>query len=325
MNYRALQDSVLDHFNGNVDGPSAARTRIGRSLNEWHRRILSKPGFERFRQSATTATTTASVPSLTLPAAVSKILRIYETTNRITLEQRFFDWYRFIEPSPTDRTGQPEVWVPMGTTGCGDLGTAGVGTGLWAVSSSASDTARVYIEGVRVGGVVWSESAKLNGTTRAQFGSLTDWVEVTKFNAESPLVGKADLYKVATLGTSLATIPLGHTEAVYQTIALWPTPDSAYTLQVDYERASMDMVNDADTPLLPEDFHHLLLIGARVNEYERTDDDRLQAARADLEKGIGELRATLHTRDVPVPGRTIVRRISRINGWSPADTTVVVR
>lgn len=322
MTLRELADGVLEHFNYSTDGASEARSRVIRHINEWHKRILTRPGFERCRQASTTFASVASTPTVVLPPAVTKILRVYDPTNRITLEERFFDWYRFAEPSPTSHTGTPYVWVPMGYAACAALGEA-TGTGLWVVSSSASDTtAKVYLEGVRLGGHVWSDSVTLNGTTRAQIGSLTDWVEVTKLTLDMSSVGAVSLYKVATVGTAYAAIAVGETQARYLQIGLWPTPSGAVTYYLDYQRQLRDLVHEADQPLLPEDAHWVLGLAARVNEYERTDDKRLAWARGDLEKAIGETRLSMASRDVVVPARTTVRMISRVNGWSPADTVV---
>jgi hypothetical protein len=55
-------------------------------------------------------------------------------------------------------------------------------TGLWAVSSSASDTTQsIKVETVRTGGLSSSAAVTLNGTTRVQVAALTDHIEVTKF------------------------------------------------------------------------------------------------------------------------------------------------
>lgn len=321
MNLRELTDGVLDHFNYSTDGSSEARQRVQRFINEWHRRILAKPGMDRLRQSSISVTSTASSPTIVVPESVGKILRIYDTTNRITLEERFFDWYRFAEADPTNHTGTPTVWVPMGDIGCSALG-ATSGTGMWVESTSASDTQRVTIEGIRLGGHVWSDTVLLTGLTRVQIGSLTDWTEITKVRLDLPAVGIVTLYKVNAAGTALATISPGYTASHYRQIALWPTPAAAVAYTIDHQRNILDMRSEFDEPLIPEDFHWLLDRGAKCNEYELKEDGRMGACRLDLERGIAELRASMATRDVFVPARTNVRFISRINGWCPADTVV---
>lgn len=321
MTLRELSDGVLEHFNYSTDGESEARNRIVRHLNEWHRRILSKPGMDRLRQSSITVASTASSPTLALPSSVVRILRIRDLTNDITLNEQRFDWYRFAEPDPSSSTGTPTTWVPVGWAACADLAEAS-GTGIWVQSASASDTYRAYIEGVRLGGYVWSDTVTMTGVTRVAVGALTDWTEITKFSIEQPAAGLVSLYKVNAAGTALAAIPIGATESRYWQIALWPTPSAAVTYYIDYQRQLLDLVHDTDTPLIPEDFQWLLQHGAKANEYERVDDSRAPKMRAEMDLAVGELRATLHSRDVAVPGRTNIRLISRINGWSPVDTVV---
>jgi hypothetical protein len=323
MTLRELTDGVLEHFNYSTDGPSDARQRVKRHLNEWHRRILAKPGMDRLRQSSLSVSSVASTPTIAVPESVGKILRITDASNRITLQERFFDWYRFAEADPTSHTGTPTVWVPMGDTGCAELisGISGP-VGIWAVSTSASDTQRITIEGVRGGGYVWSDTVILTGTTRVQVGNLDDWEEITKVTLDMDAVGSVGVYDVSVSGTAKATIPPGKRQSHYRLIALWPTPAAVVAYTIDYQRNVLDMTAESDTPLIPDDFHWLLDRGAKVNEYERTDDKRLGVCRLDLERGIAELRASMATRDVFVPARTVVGRISRINGWCPADTVI---
>jgi hypothetical protein len=321
MNLRELTDGVLDHFNYSTDGSSDARQRVVRHMNEWHRRILAKPGMDRLRQSSISVTSVASTNTIAVPESVGKILRVYDAANRITLQERFFDWYRFAAPDPTAHEGTSTVWVPMGDAGCAAL-SATTGTGIWVVSTSASDTQRVTIEGVRLGGYVWNDTVALTGVTRVQVGSLVDWTEITKVTLDMDAVGSVSVYKVNAAGTALATIPPGKRQSHYRLIALWPTPSAAVAYTIDHQRNILDMTAESDSPLIPDDFHWLLDRGAKVNEYERTDDKRLGVCRLDLERGIAELRASMATRDVFVPARTSLGRISRINGWCPADTVI---
>jgi hypothetical protein len=91
---------------------------------------------------------------------------------------------------------------------------------------------------------------------------------------------------------TLATIPIGQQFARYMAIQLWPTPGSVITYHVDYTRVIPDMVNAADEPLLPEDFHDLLVEGALVKEWTKKDDgDRRAEAKRVFEAGERELQS----------------------------------
>ena len=43
---------------------------------------------------------------------------------------------------------------------------------------------------------------------------------------------------------------------------VWPAPDQAYQLYIDYIYAPPDLVADADTPVIPVEFHDVLVYGA---------------------------------------------------------------
>lgn len=87
-------------------------TRIGAYVNEAYHDILSRPGMARLR---TASTTFASVDGTTQYVigtnVVERVLKIRETTNDITLEQRSLDWLRTQDPDPSE--GTPEIWVPI--------------------------------------------------------------------------------------------------------------------------------------------------------------------------------------------------------------------
>lgn len=284
MTFKDLQDDALERTNyDNSLTPSIPRTRISRFINEAHRRILTTPGMERLRDDILTFPTVANQQVYALPQAIDRINRIYEpTTNKIRLVERSLDWLRNI---PTTTAGVPEAWVPIGTR---QVAAQPASTGVWIVSSSASDTTQsVIVEGFRSGSSggdpVVATSATLNGTTRVQVGTFTDWVEVDKFYLNGTAVGTVTLYDAASSGNVLAVIPIGQTAAKYFTIAIWPTPSSAWTLYVDYTRVLTDMVNDTDVPFLPDDFHWMLSLMARRNEYEYKNDlQRMMKADQDL-------------------------------------------
>lgn len=273
MTFKTMQDHVLERCNHDATLlNSTPRARVKAYLNEWHRRILSKPGMELLRDDTITMPTVAAQARYALPIAVSRIKSIFEpTTNRIRLIERSIDWYRSM---PSTTSGVPEAWIPMGYT---QVAKQPASNQLWVASDSASDTTiKAYVEGFRTGASqgdpVIADSVTLGGTTRVQVGALTDWIEVDKFFISQPAVGNVSLYTANASGSLLATIPAGFTFARYWTILLWPNPAAVYTLYVDYTRVLTDLTQDGDIPLVPEEFHWLLETGARASEYEYKKD-----------------------------------------------------
>jgi len=46
-------------------------------------------------------------------------------------------------------------------------------------------------------------------------------------------------------------------------LVLWPTPDSGYDLSIDFRVRVQDLDDDTDSPILPEEFHEVILAYAR--------------------------------------------------------------
>lgn len=274
---------------GYADAPATeVTTRLTMFLNEIHRRLLGLPGMGHLRQSQTTFATVASTPQYSLPQDVARIVGIRDATNDATLIGQSWEWYMAQEPDPAGTTGIPEYWAPVGQVAVASQPSDA--SALYVDSTSASDTATCYVEGIRTGGYPFSSSVTMTGTTAVQIGAWTDIVAVTKFYVSSATVGTVVLTEDAEGGTELARIPIGQTHARYLRIALWPTPDSAYTLTLDYTRQIEDMTYHTDEPLVPRDFHWVIEAGAKMLEYEKQDDRRYPAAKAEYEKGVRDLK-----------------------------------
>jgi hypothetical protein len=74
-------------------------------------------------------------------------------------------------------------------------------------------------------------------------------------------------------------------------IQLWPTPSAILTYNVDSMATAVDMVNPlTDEPLLPFEYHWLLVEAACYEEWLRKADSRAGTARQDMETGFKEMR-----------------------------------
>lgn len=271
MNLLALTNDALERCNYNTVttlalGATVPSTRIIRFLNQWHRKILADNKFTRLRDGVITFASVANQSLYGLPPVIQKVHRIWETTNNNRLWEKSLDWLRY-DPQALSFTGVPQVYVPVGITA---ITRPPVSTGLWAASSSVSDTTqKVSINAIRSGGYSQVPAqTTLTGSTRVALGSpaLTDYIDVQKFWLDLAAVGDVSLYDASTAGNVLATIPRGKTYSRYFSIYLWAVPSSAITYNVEYERQVQDMALDADEPLWPEDFHHLLVSCAVYQE-----------------------------------------------------------
>jgi len=308
------------YTNASVD--AAVTLRLSGFLNEALQDVISEPGIGAWITLNQPPVTFASVVNqaiYAIPNGVQRIDAISDRTTNTTLELSDLTWYRTASPNPAIFTGTPSAWVPFGFMAVSSQPSAA--TGLWAVSSSASDTTQsVKIETVRTGGVTFSSALTLNGVTRVQLGTATDHEQITKFYLSAVAVGTISLYDAATVGNLLGIIPIGSTFSRYQAIALWPTPAAVATYAVDGERDLPDMSNATDEPPIPSRFHRVLIDGALAREWEKKDDStRAREAQRRYERGRAQLRyfVTCPPDFLPSRGQAIVER-SRFGGYFPS-------
>lgn len=105
-------------------------------------------------------------------------------------------------------------------------------------------------------------------------------------------------------------------------LKLKPKPDTNGTYTIDYEAQIAELDDDADLPLIHEDFHYLLVRGALINEYEKQDDmTRLAYAQKEMDRGMAKLRIWLNNRPRTVknPGEAY-STVSRLGSQFPAGT-----
>jgi hypothetical protein len=102
---------------------------------------------------------------------------------------------------------------------------------------------------------------------------------------------------------------------------LYPTPSAAVTYYVDYQRHIEDMSNANDEPLVPEDFHDLLVTGAERLEWRKKDDSREANADAEFSYRMKQLKYWIHTNQdhLPVAGKPALSRTSRLGSQYSVD------
>lgn len=304
---------------GYASSPDAGvTTRLTSFVNQTHRQILAKPGMERLRDDTITFASVASQPRYTLPPNVARIKTIHDRTSLRRLKSLSLDDLRAGDPGLTSG-GTPDFWVSIGYQAVAEQPSAA--TALYVVSDSASDTTQaVKTETVVTGGYTTSASTTLTGTSRAQVGTLSTHIEVTKFYLDAAAVGNVSLYTASSGGTELARLGIGKTYGRWIGIQLWPTPSAVVTYHVDYTRVIADMSNGTDEPLLPEDFHYLLVDGTLIKEWTKKDDlSRRQAAQKDFDDGMKALRNwVLFPPDFDANAGQGAPEGSNLGGWFPA-------
>ncbi len=313
-----------------ADSPSAGDvTRIQQFINQRYRKILSRPGMDQFRDTTFTFATVSGQLKYGLPQALSRVRNIYDLTNQRRILPRTVDWLRNVDPGLTSTSSFTEFWIPLNGWGAEAQELTSTGVGLWAVSSAAGDTTqKVFVETTRLGGVrggtAVAAGTTLTGTARVAIGSLADHVEVIKFYLDTTAVGAVSLYDAAAAGNLLSTITIGRTNARYYMLQLYPTAGAAVTLSVDAQRAIQDMVQATEEPLMPEDYHMVLVHGAAYDEWRNRDDTRAQGELEEMNALIGELRHNVMSTPDEIPVQRGPRgqgeRVSRLGGYYPSGT-----
>lgn len=301
---------------------TAVTTRLGDMLNQAHRMILRKAGLAELRDVTANLTfdSISTVNFYGLPPVLAKVRAITDRTNDRLLTPLTWLAVRTGDPG-LDSSGPSYGYIRVGRTAIKRLpGT----TGVWAASSSAGDTTQtIMINGIRTGGIMsGDQTATLNGATRTAIGSFTDYVDVTTVSLSAVGAGLVTLYDAAASGNAIAEIPIGHLYPLYQGVYLYPTPTSAITYYVDGSTRIIDMDDAQDVPLLPEEFHDLLIPTTLMLEYEHKDDPRYEKAKALAADGLSDLKFHLASSPDVLPimaGQSNPPRHSRLGPWFPAD------
>jgi len=315
MNLNDLEDAVLEHFNYDTEAAdSAARRRIRRHINQWQRRILETPGLQGLRDSTFSLTSVVGTATYGYPDMIAKIYRVYERTNDTYLDGRSLDWYRRVEPDP--QSGTPSVFIPRGYQ---PVSLQPASLQLYIASSDVGDTTG-YVAAEWVSSLGYQGHGRVipTGLTRVTICN-DDAVEVTKFYVSSAMHGDISLYDAVIAGNCLGVIKAGKLFSRYYSLTLWPTPSTAQTFYIDYQREITDMEHGTDESIIPTDFHYLLELGARISEYEKQDDSRRTVAEAHYSEGLAKLvaRCNFPAGAVYVPGELETQLSSRLGPWFP--------
>ena len=298
-------------------------------LNQRQRRLLTIPGIKHLREAVITVASVADQPDYVLPS-IAKINGMRETTNDRTLWELSLSEYRLLQPDTTI-TGTPEryVWRSQMAVAVQPSDASSV----FVKSTSAADTTQTcYVEGAITGGYPVTASVTLTGTTAVNLSAaLSTWIRIDKFYLSAVGAGTITLHEDSGAGTELGRITIGKTGTDYTGFSLWMTPSGVITYSVDVTRAITDLAQDTDVPLLPEDFHDVILLGALVDEYNHLSDKRYGITKMELEglpnqhgKGgrIGELIYWLAETATGQPASLVqpLQRSSQLGGWYPAGT-----
>lgn len=98
------------------------------------------------------------------------------------------------------------------------------------------------------------------------------------------------------------------------TFYLHPQPSAVITYTLDITSIVADFSGDSSEPLIPEEFHFLLELGASMDELVKTDDPRYQVWAEEYEEGI---KALYYWIAIQTMSRGGPREFSALGAWYP--------
>ena len=125
--------------------------------------------------------------------------------------------------------------------------------------------------------IILPQTVRIPGQNRVLTGSTDDQIRV--FDPSETARGVPRSFSVTSIGPDSVTMKL------------YPIPDGAYTIYVDGIRNGVDLIDDTDVPVFPEDFHDAIIYGVMADEnthFDKPDRDRYLEGK--YEKRVSECR-----------------------------------
>lgn len=246
---------------------TAISARFNNHINATYKQILSKKVLKPLkRPPPMTVSSISGSPFLALPFAAKQVFSIADRTNNWLLHPTEMERIRRYDPGLTLQVGNPYAYAVYNMKAA-VLRQPPAASALTAVSTSASDSVSdtVYVEGYRTGGYPAAASVALNGLTPVTIGAYTDWITVSKFYI-GKTGGAAGFVTLSSGATSLGVIPVGAQSSRYALLHLYPVPSAVVVYTVDAELLIETLTNEAEEPILIEDYHWLIAVGAAMKE-----------------------------------------------------------
>lgn len=251
---------------------SAVVRRIRRYINNAHRSVLCKRGFETLRFRTFPLTCVANNPLFWLPPSVAAVRTIGDRLNNRNLDKISLFDVRFRDPGLKFAGSIPDAYAEV-TRSSPVAQDPALATSLYVLSDAAGDGSGLtaYVEGITSNGYPRVASVPMNGVTAVNVDvACSTWMTVTKFYVSGLAQGNVTLLDAPT-GNELSRIVRGSMGSRYILLHLSPTPSSALTYYCDVKLRITDMVNPADEPLFLEDYEHALISGALRQEYKKRE------------------------------------------------------
>lgn len=328
MNLGLIESELYDQFGFRGTPQTDVTTRFRRYVNETQKGILGTRGMSKLRRKVLPFASVANQATAALPQAASNVYTIVDRVNNWTLAAMTMEDIRAKNPGLAYSESYPTGYAIMDYSAPVTREPSDASE-LFVKSDSASDnsTKTAVVEGITSGGYYRSVEVALSGVTAVTLGSTISWIAITKFylklsasNSTTTAAGNVTLMEDSGSGTELSRIPIGRSYARYTVIHFHYVPTGVNTYYADIDRHIEDMANVADEPYLPEEYHHLLRIGAAQREYARRKDwAGYGAMKSEMKDGMDRLK--LYVRRMSGIAQTrSPRDFSQLGPWFPAGS-----
>jgi len=270
---KELRDSVLDTTR-------QTNAQIGSLVNDFINLTLVEinfPGWAlkkdahyswNFLKRKTTFTTVASQEDNVMKRDIDKIAFLRQTTSPAKLIQiPDEDFYKLV-PNPTAE-GTPRyyrVWEREGVST--RLSTDDT---IDVLSSSTSDsgdsTLAVSVSGYDTDGIWRTGTYQLNGVTAVTGGITFDAGREIVVTKQKDTTGTITI-REGTAATTLLKLGPREREARFKVLSLYPIPNAAITVYLEYYRTIPMLDNDSDAPIFGANWSHIVRLGALAKVYQ---------------------------------------------------------
>jgi hypothetical protein len=295
---------------------STTVTRVEANINETHREILSDPICSRLRRVVDVSfSTVANSPYAVLPIGATRIYGIRDQTNQQDLDIMPIRTMNEMDPGRNYTSATPEGYDVLNYSSPVSRQPSD-SSQLLVDSTAAGDTNTAYLESLQNGGYPRSSSAVMTGITAVNIGP-SDVIRVLDFYLSAVAVGVVTLTEDTEGGTVLSQINIGQTRSRYCLIRIYPTPASVFTLYADCDIRIPTMANANAEPILPDDFHSMLSIGARRKEWEKREKGIPKSLEMEWAQWLGKLHLEMHRGAGSKAGGDGYRRWSQLGAYFP--------
>jgi hypothetical protein len=211
-------------------------------------------------------TTVSGTTDYVLPRDVDRIAIVRQETTPAKLRQ-VSDRRFYLYDAKRDESGTPVVYRLWEVSGVSTkLATADTIDVVSSSSSDGSDTELAVTVWGYVSGIIRNETYALNGTTEVT-GSLT-------FQADDIFVSKQkDTTGIITVtensgGDTLVVLSPTDRNPLFKVMSLYPIPDAAITVNLEYYTRIRELTNDSDVPQFDSKWHHAVTKGVLAKIYQ---------------------------------------------------------